>query len=293
MLILEEMQAKEFRLALNKQYSDVAKFIDQGLLFDIDVAVNKTRARLVATLGKQYRRTATIFNKKVTDVIKEVKLAIPLEAKTPKDEFWRTMNSWNRVQAGAKITKIQKTTRENIQRAIRKGIAEGESHRQIAKRIRNTGKITNGIRARTIAITETHTAAVKSVDAAIASTRIEMEREWVATLDERVRDSHADADGQRTTQDGEFVVNGEGLKYPGDPSGSAENIINCRCVVIYHTLNELDEIPPAVPANSPKQYEGTVKGISGNTPLCDYVGLPTRKTSCLDFIMRSDKRISG
>jgi len=26
-------------------------------------------------------------------------------------------------------------------------------------------------------------------------------------------------------------VGGERLMYPGDPSGSAENVINCRCAV--------------------------------------------------------------
>ena len=36
--------------------------------------------------------------------------------------------------------------------------------------------------------------------------------------------------------DGEFIVGGEALSYPGDPKGSADNVINCRCVVMYHTV---------------------------------------------------------
>jgi hypothetical protein len=30
-----------------------------------------------------------------------------------------------------------------------------------------------------------------------------------------------------------FEVDGESLDRPGDPSGSAGNIINCRCGIIY------------------------------------------------------------
>ena len=31
----------------------------------------------------------------------------------------------------------------------------------------------------------------------------------------------------------DFSVGGEQLEYPGDPSGSAENVINCKCVIGY------------------------------------------------------------
>lgn len=55
------------------------------------------------------------------------------------------------------------------------------------------------------------------------------EREWLAALDDRTRDDHEDAHGQRVALDEPFEVGGEELDYPGDPSGSAENIINCRC----------------------------------------------------------------
>ena len=30
-----------------------------------------------------------------------------------------------------------------------------------------------------------------------------------------------------------FIVNGEPLMYAGDPAGSAANVVNCRCVVLY------------------------------------------------------------
>lgn len=54
-------------------------------------------------------------------------------------------------------------------------------------------------------------------------------KEWLTAMDGRERDHHARANGQIVKGDGFFVVNGERLKFPSDPRGSAENIINCRC----------------------------------------------------------------
>lgn len=53
--------------------------------------------------------------------------------------------------------------------------------------------------------------------------------EWDAAGDARVRRTHAAADGQRRPIDEPFIVAGERLRYPGDPNGSAANIIQCRC----------------------------------------------------------------
>mgnify|MGYP001804312122 CR=1 FL=1 len=38
-------------------------------------------------------------------------------------------------------------------------------------------------------------------------------------------------DGVRVGKDEDFDVQGEKLAYPGDPKGSAANVINCRCTV--------------------------------------------------------------
>lgn len=60
----------------------------------------------------------------------------------------------------------------------------------------------------------------------------EVERIWDASGDSRTRSAHRAADGQTVTGWNEpFIVGGESLMYPGDPSGSAENTIQCRCTV--------------------------------------------------------------
>ena len=56
------------------------------------------------------------------------------------------------------------------------------------------------------------------------------QQEWVATLDDRVRDSHVECMMQGPVPVGEQFVNG--LRYPGDPGGEPAEVINCRCTII-------------------------------------------------------------
>ncbi len=59
-------------------------------------------------------------------------------------------------------------------------------------------------------------------------------KNWNAILDERTRAAHIEADLTYSQNpipvDDFFLVGGENLKFPRDPSGSAGNIINCRCI---------------------------------------------------------------
>ena len=58
-------------------------------------------------------------------------------------------------------------------------------------------------------------------------------RKWVSRRDGKVRNgkkwNHIKPDGQVRKITTKFMVSGERLKFPGDPDGSAGNVINCRC----------------------------------------------------------------
>lgn len=54
-------------------------------------------------------------------------------------------------------------------------------------------------------------------------------KQWLTQGDSKVRIAHREAKGQTVLIDDSFSVDGESLSYPGDPSGSARNTINCRC----------------------------------------------------------------
>ncbi len=53
-----------------------------------------------------------------------------------------------------------------------------------------------------------------------------------STDDSRTRPTHHAAEGQRVPVGAPFVVGGFELRFPGDPSGPANDVINCRCTML-------------------------------------------------------------
>jgi hypothetical protein len=60
----------------------------------------------------------------------------------------------------------------------------------------------------------------------------ELERLWLSTSDSRTRPTHRAAEGQRAPLDGSFTVGGFQLRFPGDPSGPPQEVIQCRCTTL-------------------------------------------------------------
>lgn len=58
-------------------------------------------------------------------------------------------------------------------------------------------------------------------------------RRWVATDDPRTRPTHAAAEGQVVDMRSPFTVGAALLMFPGDPSGPIEEIVNCRCSLMF------------------------------------------------------------
>ncbi len=54
---------------------------------------------------------------------------------------------------------------------------------------------------------------------------------WVTMHDDDVRTMHREVDGQSVPLRGTFSVGGEKMLFPGEPVGSPEHWINCRCLV--------------------------------------------------------------
>lgn len=57
---------------------------------------------------------------------------------------------------------------------------------------------------------------------------------WVTEGDEKVRDTHADVDMIRIPINEMFTVGNDSMRYPHDYiNGSADNLVNCRCICNY------------------------------------------------------------
>jgi uncharacterized protein YoaH (UPF0181 family) len=137
----------------------------------------------------------------------------------------------NRVN---KLTKgVTDTTYEKIRDVVSEGLSKGEGTAQIAKRIREDvfgGEITKA-RATTIARTETIGALSEGEFIAAEESGVIRSKEWLTQGDSRVRHSHEEIDGQKQPLHAAFS---NGLQYPGDQKGEADEVINCRCSLLYH-----------------------------------------------------------
>lgn len=120
---------------------------------------------------------------------------------------------------------------------ISEGVAAGESNQVIADRIDRilfqTGSEWWENRANVIARTETNRAWNAGVLAAAQYYQPPSGRGWMkvwdADLDGHERPAHRRADGQTRRLTDAFQVGGEDLRFPGDPAGRPDNVINCRC----------------------------------------------------------------
>ncbi|HOQ06040.1 MAG TPA: phage portal protein [Anaerohalosphaeraceae bacterium] len=137
------------------------------------------------------------------------------------------------LHSSRNITGINQTTQAAVSRTLREGLEAGEGLGELTNRLRS---VLDGSLARAQRIARTQVAGAVSTGrfAGMQEAGIE-KKSWLTARDEAVRDAHRRAeemyrDGIPLNQP--FLVNGEPLMYPGDPSGSAGNIINCRCVLM-------------------------------------------------------------
>jgi len=161
---------------------------------------------------------------------------IPL---TPQFDLARML--WIKAVAAEKVTQIAGTTKEQAQRiiqqatsdAIEQGLDETSTAKLIQARIADDGARLSRLRSRVISRTESHSASNASTQMAAKASGLPMQKEWIASGGERTRENHLLASGQTVNIDEPFIVGSDYLMQPGDPSGSAEEIINCRCAVGY------------------------------------------------------------
>lgn len=136
-----------------------------------------------------------------------------------------------KLQPKPDIPKQKRWDAQRITSAITQGILTGESIPNIAKRLRNVGEMDTkaSIRnARTWMTAAQNAGRLDSFKYA-EELGIELEKTWIATLDNKTRASHRLLDGMTVPLDEEFS---DGLMYPGDPDAPDEEIINCRCGMV-------------------------------------------------------------
>lgn len=127
--------------------------------------------------------------------------------------------------------------KQNIQSQMMQGILQGESIPQISKRVAlgtTTKDKQAAIRNARTMITCAENAGRSDSYIRAREMGIEMEQIWLATLDERTRNSHRKLDGEKIKVGDKWhhPKFSNRLRYPGDPEGPASEVYNCRCTLI-------------------------------------------------------------
>ena len=134
-------------------------------------------------------------------------------------------------QPSVDIPKDLRWNSQKITSAVTQGILQGESIPKIAMRMQNVTDMNNSAAVRNARTAMTGAQNAGRVDSykRAEDMGIELEQEWLATLDGRTRHSHRKMDGKRVKVGEKFQ---NGCEYPGDPSGPPEEVYNCRCTLI-------------------------------------------------------------
>jgi HK97 family phage portal protein len=123
---------------------------------------------------------------------------------------------------------VTDTTFNSLVETLTQGINAGEGIGALTERVQGVYDEYPKWRAATIARTETTNANNEGAMNQYSDSAVVEGKEWIATMDDRTRDSHAEQDGEIVGVDALFS---NGLMYPGDGFGDPSETINCRCAL--------------------------------------------------------------
>jgi SPP1 gp7 family putative phage head morphogenesis protein len=141
------------------------------------------------------------------------------------------------------ITVSEKTRNrinKDIQEILTTSEKEGIGNKQVADKIKQKFNQLETWEARRIARTEINAANNLIAHNELLSNDLVDYKMWVATSDNRTRDTHRELNGEITRIGHPFS---NGLQYPGDHNGELKEFINCRCRVI-SWIPDYDKVPP-------------------------------------------------
>lgn len=182
-----------------------------GKMFKIYAMNHNAIAPTANSLGISF----TIVNEKtVRNLVKSGDIKLPYKKLNKiKDARWNT---------------------KKLNSAVLQGIIQGDSMDRIAERIlpivhnNESAAIRN---ARTMVTGAENQGRLDSFQE-LQDMGTVIKKKWIATLDDRVREWHADMNGDEVDLDESFVDgNGNELQYPGDPDAEPETVYNCRCAM--------------------------------------------------------------
>ncbi|QDS32518.1 phage minor head protein [Brevibacillus brevis] len=137
------------------------------------------------------------------------------------------------------VPAMNDTSADRMIRSFKRAIEEGETPAERAVLVKEVSKQAasaeegpfNMNRAVTVARTISTAAANGGKLEGWKQSGLVKKKRWRAANNKRTRKDHKEANGQIVDIDKPFKVGGEKLMHPGDPAGSAKQIVKCRCTM--------------------------------------------------------------
>lgn len=241
------LDVKEELSQLAEKLSDAARGIDPKLAeYAMLKVLGEEMPELKKVLTKHLTRVMKFFGYSMINQAKFLNLKV--ETKATDSNFNSYVEAYVKQRAGQAVQDIEGTTAKKIRKTVAKlvlaNITEGDTNADLADALLKEFDGLSEGRARTIARTEVASASNDAnLNAAKALEIPGLEKEWVIIKDDRTRDGGKDGDGpDHDAMDGvtipieeKFTVPPDtDMDGPGDPSAGAEQICNCRCVLVFN-----------------------------------------------------------
>lgn len=229
----ETLKSMERSKVYQKQYQDALKTQVRGILDKMHQKEFKTvNEYLNGCYNKAFTGNMYVLHGE----------GIPLIVPIDQEKAVRAVQINSKINKGlySRLGEDVDLLKRKITAQISRGVATGMSYSQMAQQLAGYTKIgyNNAVR---ITRTEGHRIQQEStMDACYAARErgADVVKQWDATMDANTRESHQMVDGEIRALDEKFS---NGLMYPGDPSGSAAEVINCRCVLLQRAKWALDQ----------------------------------------------------
>jgi 2'-5' RNA ligase len=234
--LLEELETalrEDARTALAQTAQDFATAVDNAdELVAAAFGVSRIGAmwrRRVGGLVESLRRIARRGAAVTAEDLQE-----PLPSETDTSEFLDPYLDQVRTQLNAVGDRLS----ERAVTSLREGIELGETQDELKQRMlavfSEDGTQLGDSRATRIAMTEATSAfnaGVLAAAQALTGPERPLVKQWQTRRDTKVREAHADANGQIQFLDDPFDVAGVQMQFPGDPTAPIGLLANCRCVL--------------------------------------------------------------
>jgi len=249
---------KQYRAAINQVWRKEAAAVaaaaskSDASNFErlVGQAIDNFKPEMTRVMEANTRRLMKSFGADVLSAGKSIAFGQNIETKDAETRFDSFVNEFVEDHVGEKIVGIYQTSRKRVIRELRetfKEAASGESEltpNRLIETVKGIYSKFTAERSFTIVRTESGTASNTALRKAAAGLSVPLEKGWIAEMTDRTRDSHRAMHETFVPMDEKYLVPSKfgevEMDGPGDPSGPAEEVINCLCVQVFRGGNNAE-----------------------------------------------------